>query len=277
MSHRVDDKFRQELTWEEKAKQNPLYAVMSAEQFADKTGDPSTWTQEDLAMFFAKGQAMYENYLRPVMVGAGMKPDKALMVEYGSGMGRILKAMHNAGYQVGGIDISPTMLEYSRQLVPEVSRLSLLDDQGKSSFEDGSADFVFCYAVLQHIPTISGVQRAVHEMCRLLKPGGLLKLQIRTMESPFIGLRHGGNRVVNFEKQSLIIKTGFINRKRRLGIPPIPAVKVERIDHTFWVGVPIAYRTLQKFLRQNGVQLIGIEQFVTDKRNMAWILGRKEG
>src|SRR5262245_20642901 len=108
MPQRVDDKFRQELTWEEKAQQNPLYAVMSDEKFAEKTGDPNTWTPADLEMFFAKGQTMYENHLRPVLLSAGLKPDKALIVEYGSGMGRILKAVHNAGYQVAGVDISPT-------------------------------------------------------------------------------------------------------------------------------------------------------------------------
>ena len=267
----ADEGYKHKLSWEDKAKENPLFAVMSAEQFKDKGADPNDWSAEDLQAFFAKGQFMFDNFLRPVIERMPLRPGNAFIVEYGSGMGRILKAVKAAGFECAGIDISPTMLGYSRQLVPEVSRLSLLNEYGHCDIPDASADFVFSYAVIQHISVLSSVRSAIAEMCRIVKPGGILKIQFRTLDPPFRMLNLEDRvKVYNFEHRSFVLRRAKLSNR----LPPLPIPSLSK--HTNWVGVPLSCRNLQRFLNDSGCSLIGIEGDVGQKKNMAWCLARKE-
>jgi SAM-dependent methyltransferase len=271
----VDRIFKDDLSWEEKARRNPLFAVMSADAFQEKGPDPAAWNEHDLELFFAKGRQVYEIFLRPVLQRMPLPPGQGLLVEYGCGMGRVLKAVAADGYQVAGIDISPTMLSHSRRLVPEVERLSGLDQAGRSDLPDGCADFLYSYAVIQHIPTLSGVRRAVGEMCRVLKPGGTLKLQFRTLEAPFRSVRRSEwRRVRNFEHWSLVAKWAKLSRRGLLPdwVPALPVLVPMR--HTNWIGVPLSPHQLERFLNAGNVQLLGVEEDVGHP-TMAWALGRK--
>ncbi len=258
----VSQTFKDDLSWEEKARQNPLYAVMSAEQFADKNADPDTWSAEDLEIFFNKGQLMFDCQLKPLILRVPLIPGEAFIIEYGSGMGRILKHIQAAGFDCAGIDISESMLEYSRKLVPAVTKLFGLNSQGRCALPDGTADLVYCYAVLQHINELSRVRVALLEMARLLKPGGLLKFQFRTLDNPFA---ETPVKVENFETYSLIQSQSADQR-----------MITERREHTNWIGVPLSMDNLQIFLAEGGLRLIGIEEDVGPKKNMLWALAGKD-
>jgi SAM-dependent methyltransferase len=271
----VNQTFKDDLSWEEKARRNPLFAVMSADVFQEKGPDPAAWDEHDLELFFAKGRQVYEIFLRPVLQRTPLPPGESFLVEFGCGMGRVLKAVAADGYEVAGIDISPTMLSHSRRLVPEVERLSGLDEAGRSDLSDACADFVYSYAVIQHIPTLSGVRRALSEMCRILKPGGTLKLQFRTLEAPFRAIRRTeGRRVRNFEHWSLVAKWVKLSRRGLLPdwVPALPVLVPMR--HTNWIGVPLSHRRLESYLNAGGVRLLGIEEDVGHP-TMAWAVGRK--
>lgn len=275
MSKRVSGEFERKLSWDEKAQENPLYAVMAVEQFAEKSPDPDDWTEEDLQLFFAKGQFMWDVFLRPVVERMRLQPGKAFVVEYGSGAGRILKAVKEAGFDCAGIDISQTMLDHSRRLVPSITRLEALGEDGRCGLPTGSADFVYSYAVVQHISQLSKVREAVAEMCRLLKPGAVLKVQFRSLGSQFRPSRDGQRTWVhNFESSSLVLD--FAKRSLR-GLMPrwIPALpRLWRTRHTNWVGVPLSRRKMESLLRAGGVRLIGLEEDVGHE-GMVWALGRK--
>jgi len=266
-----DQAFKEQFSWEKKATHNPLFAVMAVGEFAEKGADPSEWTREDLERFFAKGQFIYDLFLRPVIERNGLNREDAFIVEYGSGMGRILRAVNAAGFKCAGIDISPTMLKYSSLLVPQVPQLLALGEHGHCDIPTGSADLVYSFAVMQHIPTLKNVRTAIAEMSRMLKPGGLLKLHFRTMSSPFKELGFTHRRWVhNFELTSLILRWA----KPWKAVPALPLLVLVR--HTNWVGVPLSYYNLQRFLNKAGVRLIGIEQDVGLKTGFAWALGRKD-
>jgi len=70
-----DSQFTEGMSWEEKAPTNPLYAVMSAEKFSGSGGDPSSWSEEDLATFFKKGESLYEDTIRPELSRLDLRPD----------------------------------------------------------------------------------------------------------------------------------------------------------------------------------------------------------
>ena len=181
----VSRDFTDRLTWEEKARVNPLWAVMAVDEFAACGPDPGAWSPEEIALFFEKGRMLFNVFLKPPLERLRLGPDRTFVVEYGSGMGRILRAINEAGYRCAGVDISETMLQHSRRLVPQLKDLYLLGRDGGVPLPDGVADYVYSYAVLQHIPRTSLIQRAVGEMCRILKPGGILRLQFQPGTMPF--------------------------------------------------------------------------------------------
>jgi SAM-dependent methyltransferase len=269
----VDEQFKHELSWEEKAKRNPLYAVMSADdRFAEKSSDPSDWTDEDLQIFYKKGQMLFDSFLRPILLRADINPEGAFVVEYGSGLGTILKAVKAAGYDCAGIDISPTMLNFSRQVVPEVTRLSCLDESGHCDIPSASADLVYSRAVIHHIRELSRVRIAIAEMSRILKPGGILKMHFRTLSNlPFARVPLSERKwVYNYETRSVILSYA-----KRWWLPVL-APWLRSVQHTNWVGVPLSVNIVKRFFNENGLRFLGLEQDIGGKEHFVWSLARKE-
>ena len=268
--------FTDRLSWEEKARQNPLWAVMSVDEFADADADPAAWTPEQLALFFEKGRSLFEIYLRPSLERGRIDPATARVVEYGSGMGRILRAVHDAGFRCAGVDISETMLANSRRLVPEVRDLHLLRPDGGIPLPDASADYVYSYAVLQHISRTSQVRRGVLEMCRILRPGGLLRLQFQPSSMPFGSQPRAGSNAINAEERSLVFR--WVRLQKRWPVPAwVPRVPLVRLyRHTNWGGVPLRWQTMRNLLRAGSVRLLGLERDPAAEWNSVWLLGKKD-
>lgn len=272
----VSKDFTDQLTWEEKARQNPLWAVMSVDEFAGAGGDPSSWSPDQLALFFDKGRTLFDVFLRPSLQRARILPGQGFIVEYGSGMGRILRSVRDAGYRCAGVDISDTMLQHSRRLVPEVQELHLLRRDGGVPLQDGEADYVYSYAVLQHVARTSLVRRAVREMCRVLKPGGLLRLQFQPGSMPFGAPPRAGTRALNFERSSLTFRWVSLQRRWRVPewVPRLPLVRLQ--GHNNWGGVPLRWETMRSFLEAGGVRLLSLERDPVAEWNSVWLLGKKD-
>jgi len=100
-------------------------------------------------------------------------PPRARILDYGCGYGRICSELMDAGFdQVTGIDIAEEMIRRGRTLD---RRLDLrVFDGNATEFADGSFDACLLMAVLTCIPADDGVSRALDEVRRLLRPGGLL-------------------------------------------------------------------------------------------------------
>ena len=152
-------------TWEEMARENPLAAVMTTKEMRAEGGI----SEARLELFFAKGRKLFERYIQPFL-----KP--GLVVDYGCGPGRVLRAVADAGLPCAGMDISSTMIELGRTLVPEAD-LHVLND-GRSALPDACASVVYSYAVVQHISRLDAYEAAFDEMCRVLAPGGVLLVQV---------------------------------------------------------------------------------------------------
>ncbi len=222
--------------WEAKAKENPLLAIMTTPEMAE--APPEGFSPELIEDFFRRGRKLYEGHIRPLAEGlaAGSR-----LVEYGCGAGRILKFVAEAGFEPVGIDISPTMLERCRELVPEVRSLHLLDEAGRCDLADATAALVFSYSVLQHISLLSAYETALSEMCRLVRPGGGLALQLNCYD-----YRAGDPatpwRTENFETHSLHYRPG----EKRV---------YKRHDQDHWSGVYIGYDRLGELLAAHGVTI----------------------
>lgn len=89
------------------------------------------------------------------------------VLEVGCGTGLIMKGLESTASSMVGLDISPGMLEEARARGFEVVEGSAED----LPFEDESFDLVYSFKVLAHV---KGIQLAMLEMSRVLRPGGYL-------------------------------------------------------------------------------------------------------
>jgi SAM-dependent methyltransferase len=275
MKTNIDLKFKENLNWEKKAQINPLFAVMSHENFKTKSQKVSDWTKKDLELFFIKGQRIFDFFLFPIIRRLNLTKDTAYIVEYGSGMGRVLKAIYKSGYKCAGIDISPTMLKNSRKIVPEINDLYVLNKDGRCKIKDNVADIVFSWAVLQHVSKLSQVRIAISEMCRILKPGGVLKIQYYSPDNPIDPLTNDQYiSVVNHEDYT-IHRPILPDVLKNTILKVMKYTRPNKITHTNWLGVPISYKNIIKFLKENKVKVKGFEKDISHN-NWVWVTGEKE-
>lgn len=138
------------------------------------------------------------------------------LLDVGSGNGTFLSIVLNKfDVEVSGIDISPGMIEKSKELLDGRADLKVGDSE-HLPWNDGSFDVITCIASFHHYP---GPELVLQEMKRVLRPGGIL--MIADPFTPNELLRFFLNILIKFsrsgdvriysrkEMQELLEKCGF--------------------------------------------------------------------
>lgn len=101
-------------------------------------------------------------------------------LEIGCGPGRLLRPMSDHFGEIHGIDVSDEMIARARRNLAGIPHAHVhhAPNSDLSAFADESFDFVYSYAVFQHIPSREVVFGYLDESRRVLKPGGLIRCQI---------------------------------------------------------------------------------------------------
>src|SRR4051794_27340086 len=94
--------------WEAQARADPLWAVLSE---PDKAG--RRW---DMSAFMATGEEHVAKTLARFADLGGTFPDHHVVVDFGSGVGRLSQAWADRFEHVIGVDISPTMIAVARRV-----------------------------------------------------------------------------------------------------------------------------------------------------------------
>lgn len=151
------------------------------------------------------------------------------IVDVGCGTGAILKQLGNPEKNVG-IDLAPEAISFCRQRGLNNVRLG---DIHALPFPDASFDAVICSSVLYH-QWVHHVENAVGEMHRVLRPGGVLLINVPAF--PFLYSAHDeavmtARRFRKREIRQLLQKQNF---------------KIRRLTYwtTFLFPLAIAARTL---------------------------------
>jgi len=137
--------------------------ALAAGETAVYVGDPATGASE-LAGLFGRLDG---------------DPRGGTCVEVGCGPGRMTGALAERFDQVVAVDVSPAMLERAHAAVsaPNVSFVAVSGER-LDGVEDGSADTLVCYLVLQHLPDREVVEAYLREFARVLAPGGAAYVQV---------------------------------------------------------------------------------------------------
>jgi ubiquinone/menaquinone biosynthesis C-methylase UbiE len=128
-------------------------------------------------LFTGAADVMRRRALKPMadwMAGRNQRSLRGLDV--GCGTGRLLAFLHDAwpGLRWTGLDLSPPYLAEARRLIGRTARVKLIEGAAeKLPFEDASLDLVVSSFLMHELPAPVRT-RALAEMRRVLKPGGLV-------------------------------------------------------------------------------------------------------
>jgi ubiquinone/menaquinone biosynthesis C-methylase UbiE len=111
---------------------------------------------------------------RLVSRAVGLEPHYTVL-DYGCGVGRWTLWFARQVHRVVGVDISPKMVEAARQAADAAAIRNVEHhaiDGIPLPFEDGAFDLVNAVWVLRYITDDDELARTVHDLCRIVRPGG---------------------------------------------------------------------------------------------------------
>jgi len=168
----VSDRMRDD--WNQRAREDAHYYVAFGSR--DQDEEAFLATASDVLRTL-------ETELKRFPKNANRRAWRAL--EIGCGPGRLMKPMSRNFGEIHGVDVSDEMIRMARERLRDIPHAHVHATNGASlaQFADESFDFVYSYAVFQHIPSRDVVLEYMDETRRVLKPGGIFRAQ-------FNGLPH---------------------------------------------------------------------------------------
>ncbi len=160
--------------WTRVAEENPYWGVLSDEEFRGVA-----LSEENSTRFFASG----EKYITDLLgfarhhVVPGFQIKRGL--DFGCGVGRLLRPLAKVSEEAVGVDIAPKMLELTAANLAAAgitNATAVLGDDTLSAVT-GRFNFVNTYIVLQHIPPERGIL-LIRRLLQLLDVGGVFSLQM---------------------------------------------------------------------------------------------------
>lgn len=120
-------------------------------------------------------------------------PARGAALEIGCGPGRLLRPMSRHFAEIHGIDVSGEMVNLAQKRLENVPNARVFASNGADLelFRDEMFDFVYSYAVFQHIPSREVVFRYLEETRRVLKPGGCCAARLTACPPPPRAIQHG--------------------------------------------------------------------------------------
>jgi SAM-dependent methyltransferase len=135
-----------------------------------------------------------------------VSPQARRGLEVGCGPGRLLRPMSRNFGEVHGVDVSDEMIRLAEERFRGAASIQLHATNGRdlSPLPSDYFDFVYSYAVFQHIPSREVVLCYFAEMRRVLKDGGIARFQLNGLppgaQTPdtLEGIRIARQEVVDF-------------------------------------------------------------------------------
>lgn len=201
---------KQKDLWERLAKKNPRYFINS-----DKG---RSITEEQ---FRESGESAYQKLVAQDELLKGRES----ILDFGCGTGRLTEFMAKDFKKVIGVDISATMIAQGKDRLKDLKNVEFFEIDGQSiPIPDNSIDFVFSYLVFQHIKEREMVENAFKDIYRVLSPGGIFKVLLRSDKQKDMNRWWSG---VEYGQEAI----GVVYKKIGLRL-----LKIEPIDrYAFWL------------------------------------------
>lgn len=191
------------------------------------------------------------------------------MLEIGCGVGRMTCGFAPLFGQVHAIDVSGEMLRQARRYLATFPNIYLYETNGIDLhlFRDNTFHFCFSYIVFQHIPLKSIIVTYIHEVGRVLKPGGIFAFQVNGLPDIVPG--------VSEERMLLLTLQRIIRRLKRRSLTEIRGMLRHmpgRCTSPAWVGAAMNEKEVSTACRDSGLQVTNLTGAGTQ---FMWITAQK--
>ena len=158
-----------EKDWDARARQNAQHYIASGKIH---------WSEDE---FFGEGTRLAYQLCNSLFQKEGFQPKGKRMLDIGCGIGRLERGFSQMFGGVWGVDVSGEMISQAIKLNQGFENVKFVKGNGQdlSAFADEFFDFVFSTITFQHIPKKRIILNYFREIHRVLKSGGLFKLQVR--------------------------------------------------------------------------------------------------
>jgi len=156
--------------WEEFARKDAYYSVLTETRFAGIDNDPDARRQ-----FFEAGEEHVTHLLEMLAGISSGKPEDWDVLDFGCGVGRLLIPFAQRCKNAFGVDVSATMLKEATRNIAEFA----CDNAAVGTMQDipggRKFDLLHSFIVFQHIPVEKGIS-LLRELTSHLKPNGRIAL-----------------------------------------------------------------------------------------------------
>jgi SAM-dependent methyltransferase len=136
-------------------------------------------------------------------------PGRDAALEIGCGPGRLMRPLSKHFGEIHGVDVSDQMIRLAQDRLRGTPNAHPHHSSGSdlSMFPEEKFDFVYSYAVFQHIPSRDVVFNYLREARRVLKTGGILRCQMNGLPphakqyDTWSGVRITEDEVVAFARE----------------------------------------------------------------------------
>jgi SAM-dependent methyltransferase len=211
------------------------------------------------AAFFASGKTDYDRYVTPFLKKMEFDPRDKSALEIGCGIGRIARWMSQDFDQYIGVDVSPEMIRQAASYQLPRATFQSVSGGDLADIANDSVDFVWSFAVFQHVPDRCAIFNYFQETSRVLRPGGIFRLHMKGLWSLPLG--------------RFVFEAGFPGLNRKGDVPRLglPFVRLRHLDT--WQGRSIRPDEAVKKCESAGLEVFDIAGKWT---TMMWIGGRKK-
>lgn len=161
-------------TWSPFAKSDPFYGVLNDDKFRSDRMD-----ERAKAAFFASGQAHVDSVLATIR--RHVDPDFAprSVLDFGSGVGRLLIPFARNADRALGVDISTDMMAEAQKncVAAGLTNVEFAVSDKHLSKVPGNYDLVHSFIVIQHIPPAWG-EHVFRALVSKIAPGGVGALHV---------------------------------------------------------------------------------------------------
>ena len=220
---------------------------------------PDVPNEEDA--FFASGKTDYDHYVTPFLKKMSFDPRAKTALEIGCGIGRIARWMSQDFGQYVGVDVSPEMIHKASSYNLPRAQFQAVSGGDLAGIPSDSVDFVWSFAVFQHVPDKQAIFNYFKEAARVLHPGGIFRLHMKGLWALPLG--------------RLMLEAGFPDRYRdrdkKARKFKIPFIRLRYLDT--WQGRSIRPDEAVQQCESAGLQVLDTAGEWTP---MMWVGGRKK-
>jgi len=178
--------------------------------------------------FFESGRVDYGRYVTPFLQRMNFDPAGKTALEIGCGIGRIARWMSQDFARYIGVDVSPEMVRKASSYQIPNATFQPVSGGSLEGIPSASVDFVFSFAVFQHVPDKAAILNYFAETARVLRPGGIFRLHMKGLWALTLGrlaIEAGLSRPLALELRLPFVRVRRLDTWQGVALPPYEAVR----------------------------------------------------